>query len=157
MTASDLDHMFCNDGAYVLSDPRFPGATSIVVVMGARHNDAGWCIEEGRMFMLEPKYELSKNPEKWRDLAVHLMGGPFTVQTIELAKKEMDLMDTELDFLSYLAERCRPMIPAYHELMKGIGRQQEAVEAQKVMEDIDAVLEARRRCQEVFNQQIPKA
>lgn len=157
MTPSDLDHMFCHDGAYVLSDPRFPAATSVVIVMGSEHNEQGQCTTEGRMFLLHPKCELSKNPDHWIGLPAHKAAGPFSTQTIEAAAEELELLQHDLSTLLDVATRCRPMIPAYFELVKGIGRQDEALKAQQVMSDIDALLEARKRCTQMLETQIPQA
>lgn len=157
MTPSDLDHMFCHDGAYVLSDPRFPSATSVVIVMGSEHNEQGQCTTEGRMFMLEPKCELSKNPAHWAGIGTHLVAGPLSVQTIAAANDELDMLHHDLGTLLDVAERCRPMLPAYFELVNGIGRQDEALKAKQVMSDIDALLEARKRCTEMLEPQIPQA
>lgn len=157
MTPSDLDHMFCHDGAYVLSDPRFPAATSVVIVIGSKHNEQGQCTTEGRMWLMEPKYELNKNPAHWVGISTHLVAGPLSVQTLKAANEELDLLHHDMSTLLDVAERCRPMLPAYFELVKGIGRQDEALKAQQVMSDIDALLEARKRCTQMLETQIPQA
>lgn len=124
MDPQDLANMKRQDGLYILGDTRAENATMAVLVL------------QGRLFHLKPTVELSD--EAWKP-ETYLCGGPFSVQTVPaiLDKcRHADTLERQADFWRGIANKCRPAICFFRDMMLQMGNTEPAKLAQDVMDEL---------------------
>lgn len=139
MTSSELLAIFSQDGIYILSDTRLPGATMAVIVFGAIPATG----TPGRGFTVRLETELSRDMAEWQgNTETSLVAGPFSAssclqmaQEAQACDRRHELAADHIAFLDDLAGRCEPLVEAYGKWMLAAGCITEAARADQILGD----------------------